>query len=321
MVARRQEAAVRWPLSLGSRGSVALVLDRLWKAGPRIPLGFGRSRRRSPRTLHLYGWDWAPGGRRVVFAAAIGVASPRLYTISIDGRHRRGPLRRGAGPEWSSEGRHICSPPHTYIPMGGSPSCGRMAAVFASDRLDPHAAPNLSPDGRRIVFVRLADITSPTEWRVVDLTGNIVVVVGSQRSPKSFWCPPGWTPDGTRLAAARGNRFVTMNLDGADERAASKAPGICDFSWRPRSDDLAGEWICTQGAPTHGNPLHLCQRYRFQAGAAVALPGGSGSGPPAEWKDKRLRFGVCDGPFQDQVPQTPPYQRWVRCPERLLRVV
>lgn len=82
----------------------------------RIRLGF-RGPRTGPGAITLHGWDWAPDGRRVVFAARKGLASPRLYTISIHGRHRTA-LRRGWWPDWSSDGRYILF----SIPVGDSSS-------------------------------------------------------------------------------------------------------------------------------------------------------------------------------------------------------
>jgi Tol biopolymer transport system component len=124
----------------------------------RIPLGFSRSRRRSPRAVRLYGWDWAPGGRRVVFAAQTRFAGgPRLYMISIDGRDRRA-LRRGVWPEWSSDGRHIVFTLGAPSFDGNYPAgpiavmrpSGRGFRILAGSVGD--AGPRLSPDGQRVLL-------------------------------------------------------------------------------------------------------------------------------------------------------------------------
>src|SRR5436190_5024589 len=120
MVARRQEAAVRRALPLRLCGPVAVVLDGFRQADQANPSRF-RGPRTGPDAITLHGWDWAPNGRRVVFAASKGPAAARLYTISIDGRHRRAVRRRGSAPEWSSDGRYILfSPPdpEPFPPFG-----------------------------------------------------------------------------------------------------------------------------------------------------------------------------------------------------------
>lgn len=213
----------------------------------RVPLGFNRSRRRGPHAVGLYGWDWAPDGRRVVFAARKGPASTRLYTISIDGRHRRA-LRRGFWPQWSSDGRHIVftvANPYPYGRIAVMRPNGSGFRILADSGRD--FAPRLSPDGQRVLFSRyLPDSLSLREWHMVDVTRNNDVVVGSVRVAGRS-CSPGWTPDGSRLAAARVvpvsaprfyvTRFLTMDVNGADRRRAFSLngawDGLCDFSWRP----------------------------------------------------------------------------------------
>ena len=73
-----------------------VVVDSLWHATAtgkrirRIPLGM---------RVVLEGYDWAPNGRRVVFAARAAsepARDPMLYTIALDGTRRR-QLRPGCG--------------------------------------------------------------------------------------------------------------------------------------------------------------------------------------------------------------------------------
>jgi dipeptidyl aminopeptidase/acylaminoacyl peptidase len=217
----------------------------------RIRLGF-RGARTGPGAITLHGWDWAPDGRRVVFAASKEPAAARLYTISIDGRHRRALRRRGSGPEWSSDGRYILFSLRPREPWEQYPA--RIAVVrpngngfrrLTDSTRDTFA--RFSPDGRRVLFIRNLD--SPREqWRMVDITGQNDVAVGPDRPSNLGYCPPQWTPDGTRLAvvALEGEdqdvaRFMTMSTTGADARVAFTFPRgfygrhtICDFSWRPR---------------------------------------------------------------------------------------
>jgi Tol biopolymer transport system component len=222
----------------------------------RIHLGL-RGPRTGPGAITLHGWDWAPDGRRIVFATRKGPAAPLLYTISIDGRHRRS-LHRGWWPEWSSDGRYILF----SLPVGDQfvdVRSGRIAVVRPDGsgfrmltESSSESAPTFSPDGRRVLFVH-SEATFNEDWRVVDVTGRHEVIVGPDRRPSDLgYCEPHWTPDGTRLAVVAlesgtatdprdGASFVTMRLTGAHVRVAFTFPRgsfgwqtICDFSWRPQ---------------------------------------------------------------------------------------
>jgi Tol biopolymer transport system component len=236
----------------------------------RIPLGLG-SVDRSPRAIYLYGWGWAPDGRHVVLAAGRRFEISKIYTISIDGKHRS-TLRRGWSPEWSADGRHIVF--SSRIDFGSFPDYVRREeiAVMRPDgsgfrRLTDSSndsSPRVSPDGRKVLFVRrfapepFIEYREETrdEWRSVDIRGRREVLVATHY-PWSMvtdtlsdmrYGPPQWTPDGTRIAAVRLDRsgipdmevgrLVTISLTGANERIAFTFPGFSwwfyYFSWQPR---------------------------------------------------------------------------------------
>jgi dipeptidyl aminopeptidase/acylaminoacyl peptidase len=225
----------------------------------RIPLGLGEGGpEEAPERVTLHGWDWAPGGRRVVFAARKGLAPPTLYTISLDGRHRRA-LHEGWWPEWSSDGRHILFTIPSPDPYRSY--CRAQIAVVrpSGTHFRPltdsshDASPRFSPNGRRVLFVR-HPCNARMRWRIVDVTGRHDRAVGPKRPWKLAYCAPQWTPDGTRLAAVRFDhgskrdrivpRLVTMKASGANKRVVFAFPerpswyyqgsGICDFTWQPR---------------------------------------------------------------------------------------
>jgi hypothetical protein len=242
----------RYPSRSGS------LIEALWHSNAagkritRIPLGLGR--------VWLAGYDWSPGGGRLVFAASRDAAPPEgpmMYTISVDGTHRR-PLHRGWNPSWSDDGRYIV---FTSLVYGGlrpdddkheisviRPDGTGYRRLTTSSR---DSSPSFSPDGSRVVFVRQPVGLAGDEWRAIDVTGHNETLLATHLWASRFrYCPPRWEPDGKRLAAVRthsgptGNdpstaAFVTVTSTGTDERVAFDFPihyvagYVCDFSWQP----------------------------------------------------------------------------------------
>ncbi len=247
----------------GAGGGLAKARD-LWIADAgghhlrRVPLGLGLT--------GLWGFDFSPSGKRIVFSAGRVAAytfpgsrgRPMIYTIRVDGTHRRA-LRRGWSPTWAPHGGHIAFTRESH--PGIEPGTDRFRiGVMRSDGSDfrllhpdlNDAAPAFSPDGRRIAYVR--NFASLQEaWGIVDVDGSNDTVVRSfawvDYSTPTY-CPPQWSADGQRLASVRtlrgptGNdpeigQFITTDLAGGDERVVFTFPRLipnpsrCDFSWRP----------------------------------------------------------------------------------------
>ena len=219
----------------------------------RIPLPTGRGA--------IEGYDWAPGGRRLVVSLLRGWDDAMLYTLSVDGTDLK-KLRPGQNPSWSGEGRHIVftlmkhreqAPWASTVNVVRPDGAGfrRLSAPSANDDW----APSFSPGGTKVVYVRHG--TPTDEWRMVDVTGRNDRLVRAQPwpSPFRYWCPPQWTPNGRRLAAVRAEEttpqgadgdiataLVTFSLSGNDERMTFTFPsravgsyfggGGCPFSWQ-----------------------------------------------------------------------------------------
>jgi len=220
-----------------------------------IPLGV-------KRPVVLYGWDWAPDGHRVVFAAGDVRGHARIYTIALDGSRRR-LMGRGESPTWSSDGRYI-------VFRRGFASVGpdiKRHGIFIvrpsgngvrrlTQSIDD-SAPSVSPDGRQVAYVRMSGAAQGApvrfvEWRVIDVSGGNDVLFATHDAATSpyRYRAPQWAPDGRRLGAVREHfvndqpfaEFVTIDRTGADERAEFAFPADpspyavdeADFAWQPR---------------------------------------------------------------------------------------
>ena len=223
--------------------------DAKGKQVTRIPLGLGQ--------VIPYGYGWAPGGSRIVFAVW-HESGPRIYTIRVDGTHRRY-LALGQNPSWSAGGRHIVF--ERELPSPAPNDYPSLLFIMRADgsalrRLttgDANSDPSFSPDGKKVAFTRNQASLAGEEWRTVDISGRHDKLVAHHPATNRVYCPAQWSPDGTQLGAVRTDdgptdndpslaSFVTVAPDGTDERTSfvfdiPYVPryGMCHFSWQPRS--------------------------------------------------------------------------------------
>ena len=113
-----------------------------------------------------------------------------------------------------------------------------------TDRLGVLTAPEISPDGTRIVFMRWTAATDQYQIWVMNRDGSDP----HQVVPGSGW-DPTWSPDGTRIlfASDRGgpNQLWVVDLDGSGLRQVSNLPVI-----RGRSDwSSLGQIVTYSGEP------------------------------------------------------------------------
>ena len=163
------------------------------------------------------------------------------------------------------------------VPSGAVPAAGPTRSFTGADLfgLSIAADPQISPDGRTIVYVRrTGDIMSD---RMQSSLWLIDVASGKQSPFATSGSSPRWSPDGTRIAyvAADGERaqlFVRWIATGASARVTSLPGDPHSLAWSPDGTRLA--YIATVA----GEPTKL--------GKAPAKPEGAKWAEPLEVIDR-----------------------------------
>ena len=158
-------------------------------------------------------------------------------------------------------------------------------AVVALDAFDPSP----SPDGRRMVVIRVVD--GREQLFIMDLDGAHPRQITTDPYDHE---DPAWSPDGKRLAfvskAGGGEAIVVSKIDGADRRIVSaKGRRAIHPTW---SHDGASLFYCTDDdlAPPRKNDSDIV-RYDFRGGQThVLITGGVNTYPNLSPDGARLAF-------------------------------
>ena len=206
-------------------------------AGRRIVAADG-SKLPSPQTP-----AFAPGGRRVAFAAGASPAT-RLYSVRTDGRHRRRIGAVGYAPSWSVRGPLAYAVPLNRRRWCNSTELDDVYALDASLRKERrltrnHAsyAPDWAPDGRHLAYTRDYSVPSGEAGRVRGTRMDcrpVVRAASASYGPEIVVAPrsgrhahrltrhggsdPSWSPDGKLIAFERAGWIWTVRASGGGAR-------------------------------------------------------------------------------------------------------
>ena len=193
---------------------------------------------------------WSPTGHMLAFERMFPSSGwrPSLYTIRPDGSHLTRIRSNATDPAWSPDGRRIA---FDELQKGGYPWDEGIAVVYA-DGSHPRLLtagpwkrgkspkyPAWSPDGRRLLFLKIRGWTADEPFRAEIWTMN---PDGSDRRRlyRSRWAhgvqtKPIWSPDGRKIAFSvdsypKGTFVINADGTGLKRIAPTVFP---ELSWQP----------------------------------------------------------------------------------------
>ena len=110
------------------------------------------------RTRTLAYWpSWSPDGTRLAYATSLlrpdeTSKKDKIYTIALDGSHRRLVAVGGTAPAWSPDGRMIAYQTHCGIRLVTPAGKDVTPTVNSCGAIGDSAPPVWSPDGTRLAF-------------------------------------------------------------------------------------------------------------------------------------------------------------------------
>ncbi|MEP7284961.1 MAG: DUF5050 domain-containing protein [Chloroflexota bacterium] len=139
--------------------------------------------------------SWSPDGKRIAYQSRHGGDIPRIYIINPDGSDEvQITVDSGAYPTWSPDSKQIVFQ-----------SNGEMANIFSINadgsnlfqitHMTDAGWPQMSPDGRSIVFVASGS-EGPLQMYTINIDGSQLTQLTHSNANYS----PVWSPDGKHIA-------------------------------------------------------------------------------------------------------------------------
>jgi len=117
----------------------------------------------------------------------------------------------------------------------------------------------LSPDGKRVAFLRDSKATSETALMVANEDGSGEKQLAVRKSPNGFGGPVAWSPNGKTIAAVAFNTeagveyatLVEVTVQGGTERPLTQKrwPVVADLAWDPDGRGLVANTQERNGGP------------------------------------------------------------------------
>lgn len=194
--------------------------------------------------------QFRPDGSKIVFSRFRRGSGYGVYVMGADGSHLRRLTHDGYGPTYSPNGRRIAfqSTESGYRGIFVIDATGRHRHPVTYDpiQVDENGSyryldytPDYSPDGRRIVFVRMGH----GGCALGDDRGNVTVVDAdgghvSQITDDGLcgaYSDPQFSPNGRQIVGITQGAVVVMRADGTHRRFVRKSnDGYAGVAWQPR---------------------------------------------------------------------------------------
>jgi Tol biopolymer transport system component len=213
-----------------------------------MPAEGGAARQLFRVGAQLSGIAWSPDGGTIVYssrrgeqyqlwqAAADGQGSPKPIAVAGDDARFPSFSRISSGSSRLVYEQHINDSNIWRLTPDTAGTAGEPRRLIASTRLD--SSPQVSPDGRKIVFV--SDRSGFGEIWTVDVDGRNPLAVTHLRGPGAG--SPRWSPDSRRIAfdvtSGAGRAIFVADTGGGDPRQMTQWTRAGRPSW---SRD--GRWI------------------------------------------------------------------------------
>lgn len=222
--------------------------------------------------------SWSPDGAQVAFARRSG-GRPRIQVVGADGTGLRGLVRSRrpqSDPAWSVTGQiaYVQRTAHgsaIFVVDAGGGRARRLTPVRGRA-----AAPDWSPDGRRLAYVAGDALV------VMDAGGRHARRIARLRG----LADPAWSPSGGRILLSAGpdgrRRIWSVRPDGGGRTAVSTtASDGSEPDWQPTGFDpvvmAAGDIACEPTSPNYngglGYPSECAQRRTSDLLARTDLDG------------------------------------------------
>ena len=217
---------------------IAFVSDRAGSAEVYVMNADGSGQRRLTRNAKPKELVWSPDGRMLAIGSHANGGPRDVYVMNADGTGLRNLTPGPGGGEalsWSPDGRKIGfrslrdGSGEIYVVNVDGTGLRRLTHLTRnpiSSGGTTWSAPGWSPDGRRILFVRLKWGTSNSEIVIMNADGSRQRDLTHNPAPDG---DPVWSPDGRKilfLSKRDGHYEVyVMNADGTGQRNLTRLRG------------------------------------------------------------------------------------------------
>jgi Tol biopolymer transport system component len=217
---------------------IAFVSDRSGSADIYVMNADGSQQRRLTRNAKPKELAWSPDGRKIAFGSHARGGPRDVYVMNADGT---GLLNLTPGPgggealSWSPDGRKIGfrslrdGSGEIYVVSADGTGLRRLThltRVPLSSGSTTWSAPGWSPDGRKILFVRVKWGTPNSEIVVMNADGSRQRDLTRNAAPDGN---PVWSPDGRKILfvskRAGYSEIYVMNADGSGQQNLTRLRG------------------------------------------------------------------------------------------------